>query len=184
MTIYKDIENKLNELYQKIRPDDLSWLEDARKTFSLFIKFEKLKDFIRALERVKEELEKDSTKAQELKVVRGLLKDLHRSEADFLIEHLKRAGYAIANNNAPNNVLLKEAINKDALRILEQVRLGKRDTVIGMLMRNFIIRNVKMPAELIEALNPKYDINLFRAFIYAFLSGFITTEEQMEVKNE
>ncbi|GER94076.1 hypothetical protein A45J_1834 [hot springs metagenome] len=173
MNICDDINSKLDELYQTIRPNDFSWLEDARKTFSLFIKFEKLKDFIKALECVREELEKDSTKAHEMKVVNGLLKDLQRSEPDFLIENLKRAGYAVAQNNKS----IRDAINREALRMLEQVRLGKRDTVIGMLMRNFIIRNIKMPAELVEALKPKYDINLFRAFIYAFLSGFITTEE-------
>ncbi len=173
MTISKDINNKLDELYQAISPNDLDWLEEARKTFSLFIEFEKLKDFIKALECVREELEKDGKKAQELKTVHGLLKDLQRSEPDFLIENLKRSGYAVAHNNKS----MRDAINKEALRMLEQVRLGKRDAVIGMLMRNFTIRNIKMPSELVEALKPKYDINLFRAFIYAFLSGFITTEE-------
>lgn len=172
MTICDNINSKLDELYQKIGPDDLSWLEDARKTFSLFIKFEKLKDFITALECVRKELEKDGTKERELKAVYGLIKDLQRSEPDFLIENLKRAGFNLSKDKS-----LKDAINKEALRILEQVRLGKRDAVIGMLMRNFTIRNVKMPPELIESLKPKYDINLFRAFIYAFLSGFITIEE-------
>lgn len=173
MTICDDINSKLDGLYQTIRPNDLSWLEDARKTFSLFIKFERLKDFIKALECVRGELEKDGTKAQELKAVHGLLKDLQRSEPDFLIENLKRAGYAVVQNNKS----MRDAINREALRILEQVRLGKRDTVIGMLMRNFTIRDIKMPSELVEALKPKYDTNLFRAFIYAFLSGFITAEE-------
>lgn len=173
MTISEDIKNKLDELYQTISPIDLNWLEEARKTFSLFIKFDKLKDFIKALECVKEEIEKDGTKTKEKKTVNGLLKDLQRSEPDFLIENLKRSGYKIAQDNKS----MRDAINKEALRILEQVRLGKRDTVIGMLMRNFTIRNIKMPSELVESLKPKYDINLFRAFIYAFLSGFITTEE-------
>jgi Na+/H+ antiporter NhaD/arsenite permease-like protein len=61
--------------------------------------------------------------------------------------------------------------------MLELARLGKREAVIGMLMRIFTIKNAQIPQELIEALKPKYDINQFRAFIYAFLSGFITTEE-------
>lgn len=173
MSIYDDINMKINELYERINPSDLSWLEDARKTFSLFIKFERLRDFAKALECVIENLEKDSTKAQELKSVRVLLRDLQRSEPDFLIENLKRVGYAIAQNNKS----IKEAINKEALRILEQVRLGKRDAVVGMLIRNFAIHNIPIPSELVEALKPKYDLNLFRAFIYAFLSGFITIEE-------
>lgn len=173
MTTYNEISNKLDELYQNITPNDSNWFEDARKTFSLFTKFEKLRDFITALECVKEELEKDITKTQEMRAVSGLLRDLQKSEPDFLIENLKREGYRLAQDNKS----LKEAINKEALRILEQIRLGKREAVIGMLMRNFTIKNVKMPQELIEALKPKYDINLFRAFLYAFLSNFITTEE-------
>lgn len=173
MSIYIDINNKLDELYNKIRPDELGWLEDARKTFSLFIRFEKLKDFMTILECVSKELRNTPNKSQELKQVERLLKELERSEPDFLIENLKRLGYALAQNNKD----LREAINKESLRILEQVRLGKKDAVVGMLIRNFIIRNIKIPQELIEALKPKYDINLFRAFIYAFLSGFITTEE-------
>lgn len=173
MSVYNDINNKIDELYQKITPYDFSWIEDLQKTLSLFIKFEKLKDFIKALECVKKELEKDGTKTNEIKIVRGLLKDLKKSEPDFLIENLKRIGYGIAQNN--NSI--KDAINKEALRMLELARLGKKDAVIGMLMRIFTIRNVQIPNELIEALKPKYELNLFRAFIYAFLSGFITTEE-------
>ncbi|GLI52446.1 hypothetical protein [Thermodesulfovibrio yellowstonii] len=172
MSIYNDINSKLDELYEKIRPDELSWLEDAKKTFLLFIKFEKLRDFITILECVTKELRNDPNKSQELREVQELLKELQKSEPDFLIENLKRAGYALAQNKE-----LREAINKESLKILEQVRLGKKANVIGMLMRNFTIRNIKIPPELIEALKPKYEINLFRAFIYAFLSGFITTEE-------
>ena len=174
MSIYNDISNKLDELYQKISPDDLSWIEDAQKTFSIFIKFDKLKDFVKAIEYVKRELEKDHTKQNQLKIINGILKELQRSEPDFLIENLKRAGYRIARENES----IKNAINNEALRMLELVRLGKREAVIGMLMRIFTIRNTKLPQELIEALKPKYDINLFRAFLYAFFSGIITTKEE------
>lgn len=80
---------------------------------------------------------------------------------------------------------MKEAINKSALRLLEQIRLGKKDAVVGMLMRIFTIRNVRFPTELLEALKPKYDLNLFRAFMYAFLSAFTTEKtEKKEEENE
>lgn len=173
MSIYDEISGKLDKLYEQIRPDELSWIEDAKKTFLLFTKFEKLKDFVKAIEYVKKEIERDSTKEKDIKAVKEILIILQRSEPDYLIENLRRVGYAIANENES----LRNAINNEALRILEQVRLGKRDTVIGMLMRNFIVRNVSIPSELIEALKPKYDTNLFRAFIYAFLSGFINKQE-------
>jgi hypothetical protein len=174
MSIYNEISNKLDELYQKISPSDLNWIEDARRTFSIFTRFEKLKDFVRAIEYVKKEIEKDDTKKDQTKLINGILKELQRSEPDFLIENLKYAGNRIARDNKS----IRDAVNNEALRMLELVRLGKRDAVVGMIMRIFTIRNVPIPQDLIEALKPKYDINLFRAFIYAFLSGFITTTEE------
>lgn len=175
MSIYSDISAKLNELYQNITPKNLSWIEDLRKTVSLFISFEKLQDFIKALELVGDELKKDSSKEEQWRKIEGIIQDLEKNEPDFLIERLRRAGYGASKNHS-----LRDAINKEALRILEQTRLGKRDSVVGMLLRNFIIREVKIPPELIEALKLKYDINLFRTFIYAFLSGFITQDTQEE----
>ncbi len=169
MGVYEEISEKLDELYEKIQPYDLGWLEDAKKTFDLFTKFEKLRDFLSALESVERALENDKTKEQELKQVRFLLNELQKSEPDFLIEKLKRKGYSIAQNNKD----LKDAIGNGMFRLLEQIRLGKRDAVMGMLIRSFATNKVEVPMELIEASKPKYDINLFRAFMYAFLSGFI-----------
>lgn len=180
MSIYNEINSKLNELYQSITPKDLSWVEDLRKTVSLFISFDKLKDFIKALELVRDELKKDISKKEQLRTISGIIRDLERSEVDFFVEKLKRVGNSLASAHKS----LKDAINKEALRILEQTRLGKRDVVVGMLLRNFIIREIKIPPELIEALKPKYDMNLFRAFIYAFLSGFITQEDKGGQENE
>jgi hypothetical protein len=53
-------------------------------------------------------------------------------------------------------------------------------------MRIFTTRNIEFPTELLEALKPKYDLNLFRAFMYAFLSAFTTekSETKEEVENE
>lgn len=169
--IYNEIKQKLDELYRKISPYDLEWIEDAEKVFLLFTEFEKLKDFLNAVKVVKKELE-TKNENEKIRKIDYLLKILESNEPDFLIERLKSKGKTIATTKAS----IKKAINDSSLRILEQVRLGKRDAVIGMLMRIFVVNQTKMPEELIEALKPKYDINLFRAFIYAFLSSFIESK--------
>lgn len=184
MSIYEDISKKLDELHEKMKPDDLNWLEDARKIFSIFTKGEKLIYFVKTLECICKELkaqiekiENEESKKREkekLNKVYGLLKELKSKEPDFLIENLRRAGYAIASRNKS----LKDAVEKELLRILEQTRLGKRDNVVHMLIRNFVIRQEHIPDELIYALKPQYDTNLFRAFIYAFLSGFISERKE------
>lgn len=173
MSIYEEITGKLDELHQKMSPDNVNeWFFDLSKTFDIFILGEKLSLFRKTLEYIKEDLKKDNNKKEELKKVSALLNKLQSYEPNVLIERLKRKGREVANNKS-----LKEAIIKESLRLLEQTRLGKRDVVIGMLLRNFATRSVKFPEELLEAAKPKYDVNLFRAFIYAFLSNFIPEKE-------
>lgn len=177
MSIYEEMAGKLDELHGKIRPDNVDeWLDDVRKTMNIFLTGEKITQFRKILECVTDNLERDSNKKEQLKEIYGLINRLKAAEPDFLIERLKIAGWSIAKRERG----LQEAINKEALRLLEQIRLGKRDAVVGMLMRNFIVRNIKFPIELVEAIKPKYDINLFRAFMYAFLSSF--TSEKIEAK--
>lgn len=174
MSIYEEINKKLDELHERINPKNLEWLEDVEKTLSLFMRFEKLKDFATALEKVERAIEGDKTKERELNRLRWLLKNLKKGEPDFLIENLTREGDKIARRNED----LRQAIEKEFFRILEQVRLGNRDKVIGMLIRNFAVKEIPVPNELIEAIKPKYDISLFKAFMYAFLSGFVRSEDK------
>jgi len=172
MSIYEEITKRLDELHEKIRPDNIDeWFDDVRKTMNIFLAGERISQFRKTLEHVADDLEKDGNQKEHLKKIKGLINNLKSTEPDFLIERLKNIGWSMAKNEKG----LQEAINKETLKLLEQIRLGKRDGVVGMLMRNFTIRNVKLPSELIEALKPKYDANLFRAFIYAFLGAFIST---------
>ena len=167
---YQKINTALNELYGKITPDNLDWLDDLEKTVNLFLRFEKLSDFITALEYVKSR-ESDENKKR---AINRIINKLKRTEPDFLVERLRNIGYGLAQNSK-----LKSAIESQALRILEQTRLGKRDVVIGMLLRIFMVNNEKFPSEIIEVLKQnKYDMDLFRSFIYAFLSTFIDTTKK------
>jgi hypothetical protein len=192
MSIYEEIAKKLDELHEKIRPDNIDeWLDDVRKTTNIFLTGEKISHFRKTLESVEDELKKDSSKKEQLKRVYGLINSLKSTEPDFLIERLKTAGWSIANPKDNNNeekskkLSLRKAINGEALRLLEQTRLGKRDIVIGMLMRDFTTKKVKFPPEFVEASKQKYDVNHFRAFMYAFLSNFTTEKtETKEGSNE
>ncbi len=167
--IAKEIENKLNELFAKINPDNVDeWFDDVKKTVDIFLLGEKLFDLSKALEKIVDDISGDKRWK-----VDSLIKRIQQSEPDFLIERLKRRGGGIV----ANDKTLSEAIQKESLKILEQARLGKRDAVIGMLLRIFVVNNKRFPDELIEVVKPKHDINLFRAFIYSFLSSFSRPKE-------
>lgn len=171
MSIYENIAEQLDELHEKIKPDNVDeWFDDVRKIMHIFLAGEKISYFRKTLEYVVENLKRDGSQDEQLKKVYGLVNSLKVADPDFLIGRLKDIGREIATNEEG----LRESINKEALRLLEQIRLGKRDIVIGMLMRGFTTKSVKFPSELIEASKPKYDVNLFRAFMYAFLSSFTT----------
>ncbi|HBT04351.1 MAG: Uncharacterized protein XD42_0198 [Thermodesulfobacterium sp. 37_54] len=182
MSIYEEISKKLDELNEKIKPDNVDeWLNDVRRTVNLFLEGDKISQLRKTLECVADELKEDKNKTEQLRKLKGIINNLEKSEPDFLIERIKKVSWNYASKGD-----LKEAINKSALRLLEQIRLGKRDEVIGILMRIFTTRNIEFPTELLEALKPKYDLNLFRAFMYAFLSAFTTekSETKEEVENE
>lgn len=175
MGVYEEIRNKLDEIYNQIQSEDFSWLDELNKVVRLFFEFEKLKDFVSAIEVVKSEIERSGKNKEYRNKIEYLLYQLEKNYPDYLIERLKRRGSALAQDKS-----LKEAISKQLLRILEQVRLGNRDAVCGMLLRIFVVNEKMFPDELIEAMKPKYDINLFRAFMYAFLSNFITSMKEGE----
>ena len=61
-------------------------------------------------------------------------------------------------------------------RILEKARIGKKSEVIQILMRTFMGKG-KFPQELIDAMKNEHSPEQFQAFIYAFLSGFISKKE-------
>jgi len=90
-----------------------------------------------------------------------------------LLESLQRKGFAIAKSDTE----LRDSIENSIFRILQQIRLGKKAAVCGLFMQIFSARGRAMPQELVDALKEEWDINQFRAFMYAFLSNFTGREE-------
>lgn len=104
-------------------------------------------------------------------------KDLHRrlagANSTELIENLKRKG-----NDYKKE--LGSSFENMGYRLLEQARAGKRDDVFYGILRIFVANKMKFPDELVEAFKPIYSEEMFKVFIFSFLSGIIGKEQQNE----
>lgn len=183
----KEILNELDKICESIKPESLDWVNDVQDVFNIFFYAEKLKDFRKTLECAIEELKKKEKQTNDekekkkignsIKSLYSLLFQLYRKEPDYLLENLKKEGYKISSSEEPSMKKLYNSIKGHLLRILEQTRLGKKEVVIHILMRDFTVSRVRFPQELIEVMKDQYDISKFQAFIYAFLSAFVEEKE-------
>jgi len=92
--------------------------------------------------------------------------------ASELIESLKRTGFAFKKDEE-----LKDAFDRQGYRILELVRAGKRDEVFHSILRIFVSAKKEFPSRLVEAFKPVYSEELFKVFLFSFLSGVLGKEE-------
>lgn len=107
------------------------------------------------------------------------LKSLYRQVAGWnasdLVESLKRTGFAFRQDRD-----LKDAFDRQGYRILELVRSGKRDDAFHAILRIFVSAKKEFPAHLVEALKPIYSDELFKVFLFSFLSGILGKEQEIE----
>lgn len=174
----KQIEGLIDQLYGKIRPETFEqWYDEVREVIKIFGKKDRIRDFVDSFEAVRRAITKEPTendeKKKKLAKLNSLIALLKANEPDFLLESLQRKGFAIAKTDSE----LRDSIENSIFRILQQVRLGKKAAVCCLFMQIFAARGRVMPQEIIEALKEEWDINQFRAFMYAFLSNFIGKEE-------
>jgi hypothetical protein len=104
------------------------------------------------------------------------LKSLYRRVAGWnaseLIESLKRTGFALKQDRD-----LKDVFDRQGYRILELVRAGKRDETFHAVLRIFVSARKEFPSQLVEAFKPVYSDELFKVFLFSFLSGVLGKEE-------
>lgn len=100
-----------------------------------------------------------------------LLKIKGKNMSD-LIESFEGLGYAIKKDKN-----LKDAFEHMGYRLLEQTRVGKRDEVFHNILRIFVANKQKFPNILVEAFKPIYTDQMFKVFIFSFLSGLIGQEQ-------
>lgn len=131
-------------------------------------------EFLKLLEEASE-IKKDDKKLYDL-----LIKLKSRSSSE-LIDKIKRIGYSIRKSQ---NSYIKDAFTNLGYRLLEQARAGKRDDVYYGFLRIFISARENFPLDLVEAFKPYYSDEMFKVFIFTFLSGVIGQEEQTSNKEK
>ncbi|WAM33740.1 hypothetical protein [Caldicellulosiruptor morganii] len=92
-----------------------------------------------------------------------------------LCDRVKRYGESLKNSE-----LYKRFYDEDkkvprgiAFRILELTRLGKREEVFYVLLREFVNAQQELKHDLVNAFNPKYSIENFKILVYSFMSGLL-----------
>ena len=79
------------------------------------------------------------------------------------------------NKNAPAGM---------TFRLLELSRLGKRDEVFYIILREFATAQEEVDEKLAMAFNSKYSIESFRTLLYSFLSGLLGKIKKEEVSKD
>lgn len=110
----------------------------------------------------------------------ALLQRVSGRNASELIEKLKKLGYALKKSNNSN---LTDAFTNMGYRLLEQTRAGKRDDVYYGFLRIFVAAKESFPLDLVEAFKPYYSDEIFKVFIFTFLSGIIGEEQNFNKEN-
>ncbi len=105
-----------------------------------------------------------------------LLQKIEGMNASELIETLNKLGYALKKENND----FSKAFENMGYRLLEQTRAGKRADVHYGIMRIFVSYKREFPKTLLEAFKPYYSDEMFKVFIFSFLSGIIGKEYQSE----
>jgi hypothetical protein len=109
------------------------------------------------------------------KDLKSLYRQLAGWNASDLIESLKRTGFTLKRDRD-----LKDAFDRQGYRILELVRAGKRDEAFHAILRIFVSAKREFPTHLVEAFKPVYPDELFKVFLFSFLSGVLGKEQETE----
>jgi hypothetical protein len=88
-----------------------------------------------------------------------------------MVNKLNKLGYALKEDNNYKDVV--SALKNQAYRIIEKTRHAQRSEVQYMIFRIFIVNKKEIPYLLSKAFNPIYSDELFKTFIYSFLSGIL-----------
>lgn len=95
-----------------------------------------------------------------------------------LCRQLRQYGFALRGSKVYKEIYdeKKGELKGRAYRLLELIRLGKRDEVFFLLFN--IFQGTEISPKLARAFNPVYPDDLFRVFLYSFLSGLLGSEEK------
>jgi hypothetical protein len=138
------------------------------------LSYDELKEFYFELQNVKEEFQNKLEFISQIKRVKNLEKlysQIAGENESALIDRLTAKGHYYKKE-------LGDAFENMGYRLLEQARAGKRDDVYYGILRIFVSYQKKFPNDLIEAFKPIYSKEMFKVFIFSFLSGIIGKDQQ------
>jgi hypothetical protein len=141
------------------------------------ISYESLKNVISKYNELKLDLQQileyayQNAKGREKDNIYKLYKDFSYQNASDMVNNLSKLGYALKKNE--NYKKLVSALQDQGYRIIEKTRHAQRSEVQYMIFRIFIANEKEIPYLLSKAFNPIYSDELFKTFIYSFLSGIL-----------
>ncbi|BER91815.1 MAG: hypothetical protein PWP60_268 [Candidatus Atribacteria bacterium] len=131
-----------------------------------------LSDFSLQLQDALEYALKNADASQRVALER-LYNALTRESAKALCDKLHRYGFGLRGTEVHGRIYDSEKKSPKGLayRILELTRMGKRDEVFFSLLNVF--QGHPINPDLAKVFNPAYSDDLFKVFIYSFLSGLL-----------
>lgn len=105
----------------------------------------------------------------------NLYKRIAKKNETQLLERLRTTGYHLRSKKP-----IKEAFERQGYRLLEQTRAGKRDEVYYGILRIFVSLQKEFPLEIVEAFKPVYSEEMFKVFLFSFLSGVLGKQDESE----
>ncbi len=151
----------------KVLEEQISTSNTEVKTFEEA--FKKLSDYRWKLQQLLEYVVEQNS---DNKTLKDLYARVAGENATELIDKLRGLGYEYSRDNA-----IRDAFEKQGYRLLEQARNGNRDMVFYGILRIFVSLKRKVHKSIVEAFKPIYSQELFKVFIFSFLSGLLGKEE-------
>jgi hypothetical protein len=120
-------------------------------------------------------------KGDERKEIERLYKEFaHKSSSD-LCESLRRKARRlreISEDGVCQRFFKDNAPTGTTFRLLELTRMGRRDEVFHLILREFLSSGEEVPYELMKAFDPIFPIEIFKVFVYSFVGGLSKPAEK------
>ncbi|CUT04175.1 hypothetical protein [Candidatus Chrysopegis kryptomonas] len=156
-------EQFINYLQEKIKNNQINY-----ESFNEAVK--EYQDLSFEIQKILEYAYKNA-KGKDKEELYKLYKKFSLENAGEMAEKLNKLGYALKNDS--NYKYIVSALSDQAYRIMEKTRHAQRDEVQYMITRIFVVNKKQIPELLSRAFNPTYPDDLFKTFIYSFLSGIL-----------
>lgn len=160
----------LKELEGKIKNNQINY-EDFKKVI------EEYKKLSFEIQKILEYAYKNA-RGKDKEKLYELYQNFSLENAGKLAEKLRNIGFELKNNKDLYERFYdkkKKSPKGITYRIMELTRLGKKSEVFFTLLNEF--QGAYFPKELAHAFNPVYPDELFKTFIYSFLSGILGEKE-------